>query len=261
MGSRASAAIVVAVLLAFALTACGGERTRSKPGGLNGPIHKKGSRTRADKATTRHEAARPRAEASASPLDFRREALKRIPAAQRVAFASTAARAVLSSLGFPHAAISAASGGRLVVVTLRAAEACAAGSAAIGRIPPALKRTIVYATAVRVEVYGGESASRYARHCPQPELLSGDGPVVYSASGKGLREGREFEVSSERWRLSFRNRSGRLEIYVSEGDQLREPVVKRSYPGTGSVVYSGSGTFRVTVAGSGNWQVRAYDGT
>lgn len=201
---------------------------------------------------------------SARPLSPReiRRALDEVPAEDLSDFARQAALNVLKSLGYPGASISVSDDAYAVLVSIPREYACGTKPSDAAKIERELKKIIIFASKVRVYVaQGGGPINAYVRnHCAPLEMPEADGPVVYSASGTGIRGSDEFRIKSPRWTVSFENGGPALEIYVSKGEKLLKPVIKSKNREVGSRTYEGPGRFRVTATGAGRWKVRVYDG-
>ncbi|MGH2955729.1 MAG: hypothetical protein ACRDL6_01880 [Solirubrobacterales bacterium] len=191
-----------------------------------------------------------------------RKKLKVVPLDQRRKFAEAAVLAILRSYGYRSATVALANNGALVKVSIPPSDACAAEAAKIPEIKRRILEVVIFASNVWLGVFGSDDLAAYvSAHCKPLKPPVASGRLLWSASGTGLRSSEQFQVSGNRFTVSYANNSGELEIYVTRGQELIEPAIKSEKRETGSQTYPGPGTFRVTVSGSGSWEVSVYDGT
>jgi hypothetical protein len=193
--------------------------------------------------------------------DEAREQLKKtIPLAQRQQFVQTAATGVMTAFGYstPTAKINKRD---VVTVLTPPGGSCAVELAGIPEVKKKLFETILFARRIRLQVFGHGGLNGYvSENCRPLEVPNAPGPVVWSESGTGLKSSPELVINSPRFTVAWANNGGNLEIYVTRGQTLIEPVIKSRNRETGTQTYLGPGTFKVTVAGSGSWGVKVYDG-
>jgi hypothetical protein len=275
MNRKLNVALVVATIVLIA--GCGeaktagvsangssGERHSARGGQVNA---RKGS-TNTDKSASssaqRKAQSPPGVQRHLTPAEIR-SASEKIPLQRRYTFAKTAVLEILKSFGYPNASVLLLENGRLLLVTIPRDFACEADVSAVPKVTKALKKLVVFVRKVTIGVAdnGGSLRGYVAKHCqplePPPPSDSST-PTAYSLAGTGYRGTPEFDIKSNRWTLSWENDGGALEIYVTQGNKLID-YVKTDKRGTGKKIVDGPGKFRITVAGSGNWEVRAYDGT
>lgn len=190
-----------------------------------------------------------------------REQLKKtVPLAQRQQFVQTAATGVMTAFGY--SSVTAKINKRDVVTVLTPpGSSCAVELARIPEVKKRLFETILFARRIRLQVFGHGGLNGYvSENCRPLEVPNGPGPVVWSESGTGLKSSPELVINSPRFTVAWANNGGNLEIYMTRGQTLIEPVIKSQTRETGKQTYLGPGTFKVTVAGSGTWGVKVYDG-
>lgn len=266
-GTTIVAAVIAAVILLTGGDDAGPEQAANEvaavPDSSESPASK-AEKSAVDEATAQAAKAAAQSESEGETKlsrDEIRKRLKVVPPAQRREFALAAARAVLRSYGYPNVDIRLSKNGEIVTVLIPPADACAQEASRIPEVERRLLEVILFAREVHLMVIGYGDLAAYVRaNCKPLQVPAASGRVLWSASGTGLKSSDQFQVTANRFTVSYANNSGELEIYVTRGEQLIEPVIKSDKRETGSQTYAGPGTFRVTVSGSGSWEVKVYDG-
>jgi hypothetical protein len=182
--------------------------------------------------------------------------------AQRIALARGAARSVLMQVGFSEAAIDVGGEGRTVAIAIPAGSACTASPGDETRIVHQLEQVAPFLSRVTVGVAGsGQSLSSYATaRCPSSALPSAPGRVAYHQTGRGFATTGSFAVHSPRWTIDFENDGAFFAVFVLRSGKPLPRVITETQRSAGSKTFSGPGSFRLRISGSGRWTIRVRDG-
>ncbi len=189
-------------------------------------------------------------------------ALTRLPRSKRAGVTRGMARATLLRFGFADPRVTVTSSGSTVAATIGKRDACTATRETSSRLAETLRQQIPWLRSVEIVVSpSGSPLSEYVRrHCKPAALPRGNGRVVLTATGASLKTTRSFTVRSRRWSVEYFNGGRHLIGFVLKGAGQSGDSFRTTKRGPGRHVFTGAGTFKLQIAGVGEWTVRVRDG-
>ncbi len=164
--------------------------------------------------------------------------------------------------GFRQARIDVGAGGRTVTIAIPAGAACTAEPRDEARIVRQLRQAVPFLSRVSVRASGSDRAlsSYVSARCPRSRLPAGPGRVVYRRTGRGFLTTRSFTVHSRRWSVEFENGGAFFALFVLRNRKVQPKTITARRRTAASKTFTGPGTFRLRISGSGHWTVRVRDG-
>jgi hypothetical protein len=175
--------------------------------------------------------------------------------------ARVAARSTLLSGAFPDARIVVGADGRTVAIAIPRDLACTARPGEESRIVRRLKLAAPFLASVTVGVAdSGKSLAGYvSARCAKSNLPYRPGPVVYQKTGMAGTTTASFKVRSPHWTVDFENDGAFFAAFVLRNDKPLPHPITASKRTVGSKSFTGPGTFRLRITGSGRWTVRVRE--
>lgn len=191
---------------------------------------------------------------TALPKTFK-EALQRVSAARRQRLLTRALAPVIKVAGIRGAQFAMSADFRALTVDVPPSQACRANTKDAGVIQKGVKQILRFVESVTVVVGGAPYTSWISSNCARDELEGGHG-VVFRRSGFGVAETRPFRVATNRFVIEYSHQGDFFSVFVRRGKKHLPNPINSDSPGSGRQAYPGPGTFRLEIAGSGDWTVR-----
>jgi hypothetical protein len=187
-----------------------------------------------------------------------RKTLRGLSATQRANVVRKLTQTAFSFAGLKGATLVVAPDGKRVDVSIPPTQACSDRLASPAAVERVIRGTVQGLAQVRVMVERtSQSLAAYAAtHCKSLSPPSLPGNVLLSQNGTGQATTRAFHVTSSRWTLAYNSAGNFFQVFAFKGKAPEKDAIALTKSGQGRHTFHGPGTFKLQIAGAGDWAIR-----